>query len=84
LTEIGKAQAQEVHVLWKSLEPSREGFPAPEAYYVSPHARAIETADITFQGLELGDHRAYRPVVKEVCMLFHYTIGKMYICGMDD
>lgn len=40
--------------------------PAPEKYYVSPLFRCLQTADITFAGLELPDERPFEPVVKEL------------------
>jgi broad specificity phosphatase PhoE len=64
LTSVGEGQAQDVHELWKSLLP--KGIPAPETYYVSPLTRTIETADITFRGLELPKDRPYDPLAKEV------------------
>ncbi|KAF2271756.1 phosphoglycerate mutase-like protein [Westerdykella ornata] len=63
LTEIGHAQAQDVRQLWQSLLPD---IPAPESYYVSPLTRAIETADISFKGLELPNGKPYKPIIKEL------------------
>ncbi|KAF2475313.1 phosphoglycerate mutase-like protein [Lindgomyces ingoldianus] len=64
LTGIGKGQAQDVNDLWKALLP--KGIPAPETYYVSPLTRTIETADVTFKGLRLPDHKPYKPIIKEL------------------
>ncbi|KAF2203175.1 phosphoglycerate mutase family protein [Delitschia confertaspora ATCC 74209] len=73
LTELGMGQAAEVHELWESLLLKEGGgIPTPETYYVSPLSRAIETADITFEGLKLPKHQAYKPIVKE---LLRETIG---------
>jgi broad specificity phosphatase PhoE len=63
LTELGIGQAREVHKLWQSL---LGGIPSPDAYYVSPLARAIQTADITFNSLDLPHDKSYKPVVKEL------------------
>ncbi|KAF2742362.1 phosphoglycerate mutase-like protein [Sporormia fimetaria CBS 119925] len=67
LTAVGEAQATEVHQLWDSLLPN--GIPAPESYYVSPLTRALKTADLSFQNLDLPKDRLYEPVVKEVSSL---------------
>lgn len=64
LTGIGQGQALDVHELWQSTLPN--GIPAPETYYVSPMTRAIETADLTFNGLSLPENGKYKPIVKEV------------------
>lgn len=64
LTEVGEGQAKEVNELWKSLLP--KGIPVPETYYVSPLTRTLETADLTFKGLDLPKDRPYNPLVKEV------------------
>jgi broad specificity phosphatase PhoE len=40
----------------------QHGIPVPETYYVSPLTRTIETADLTFKGLDLP----YRPYIKEL------------------
>lgn len=64
LTGIGEGQAKDVHTLWESLLPN--GIPAPETYYVSPLTRTIQTADISFKGLNLPQDRPYKPFIKEV------------------
>jgi broad specificity phosphatase PhoE len=64
LTDLGKEQARDVNALWGELLP--KGIPPPETFYVSPLTRAIETADITFNGLDLPEDRQYKPVVKEL------------------
>jgi broad specificity phosphatase PhoE len=64
LTEVGQGQAKAVHGLWKELLPM--GIPSPEAFYVSPLTRTIETADLTFEGLGLPQDKPYRPYIKEV------------------
>ena len=64
LTEVGQGQAKDVHGLWQELLP--KGIPPPETYYVSPLTRTIETADLSFKGLDLPDDKPYRPYIKEV------------------
>ncbi|KAF2119226.1 histidine phosphatase superfamily [Lophiotrema nucula] len=64
LTAIGQGQAKDVHELWKT-QLSR-GIPSPETYYTSPLTRTIETADLSFKGLELPEDRPYEPIGKEL------------------
>ncbi|KAF2683022.1 phosphoglycerate mutase-like protein [Lentithecium fluviatile CBS 122367] len=64
LTEVGQRQAKDVHGLWKKLLP--KGLPPPETHYVSPMTRTIETADLSFKGLELPGGKAYKPLIKEL------------------
>lgn len=40
--------------------------PAPEAYYVSPLQRTLETANYTFSGLGLPQGKEFKPVIKEL------------------
>jgi broad specificity phosphatase PhoE len=65
LTTVGQQQALDVNALWKQQIP--HGIPAPETYYVSPLTRTIETADLSFTGLDLPKDRAYKPYIKELC-----------------
>ena len=64
LTELGQDQAKAVHGLWKNLLP--KGLPPPDTFYVSPLTRTIETADLSFKGLELPEDKSYKPLIKEV------------------
>jgi broad specificity phosphatase PhoE len=64
LTSTGQQQALDVNALWKQQLPN--GIPVPETYYVSPLTRTIETADLTFNGLDLPQDKAYRPYIKEL------------------
>jgi broad specificity phosphatase PhoE len=64
LTDLGKEQARDVNALWKALLP--KGIPLPETYYVSPLTRTIETADLSFNGLDLPEDRQYKPIGKEL------------------
>jgi len=65
LTRIGVAQAQTVHDFWAS-QMRAEKMPTPQSFYVSPLDRTLETADVTWSGLDLGPDRPYKPVVKEL------------------
>ncbi|KNG51665.1 phosphoglycerate mutase family protein [Stemphylium lycopersici] len=64
LTATGQGQAKDVNKLWASQLPL--GIPAPETYYVSPLTRTIETADLSFQGLDLPTDKPYKPFIKEL------------------
>ncbi|KAF2260925.1 phosphoglycerate mutase-like protein [Lojkania enalia] len=64
LTGLGQGQATDVNELWKALLP--KGIPVPETFYVSPLTRAMETADLTFKGLNLPEDRRYDPIGKEL------------------
>ncbi|KAF2732287.1 phosphoglycerate mutase-like protein [Polyplosphaeria fusca] len=70
LTETGEDQARDVHKLYSSLLP--EGIPPPERYYVSPLSRAIQTANLGFQDLDLPEDKPYAPIAKE---LLRETLG---------
>ncbi|KAF2814671.1 phosphoglycerate mutase family protein [Mytilinidion resinicola] len=63
ITPTGAQQALAVNVFWKSLIP--EGVPLPQSYYTSPLRRCLETANLTFGGLELPRGREFKPTVKE-------------------
>lgn len=63
LSEEGRRQAAEVNTFWKSQIKDQE-MSLPEAYFVSPLDRAMETAEITFQDL-LGPTPNSQPIVME-------------------
>lgn len=65
LTKTGTKQALAVHKFWKR-QLIEAKTPAPEKYYTSPLYRCLETANLTFTGLELPDDQPYEPVVKEL------------------
>ena len=74
LTPKGAEQAQSVHRFWEQqLSPHYEHLPEPQAFYVSPLARCLETARLTFAGLAMDRQSTaskkrfvrFRPVVKE-------------------
>jgi broad specificity phosphatase PhoE len=63
LTPLGQHQALAANSLWKQQIP--HGIPIPETYYVSPLTRTIETADLTFNGIDGLSN--YKPYIKELC-----------------
>jgi broad specificity phosphatase PhoE len=75
LTEVGQGQARDVHGLWKKLLP--KGLPPPDTFYVSPLTRTIETADLSFEGLELPDNKPYKPLIKEVREYASFSSGSL-------
>ncbi|KAJ5390481.1 phosphoglycerate mutase [Penicillium cataractarum] len=71
LTEVGIAQAQTAHDTWaRQLET---GIPAPQSYYVSPLHRCCQTAQVTFEGLDMPLVNPFQPLVKE---LLRETMGE--------
>ena len=64
LTEVGIQQVEVANRLWK--EALKRGVPPPQRYYVSPLDRCLQTARISFEGLDLPVRKEFRPVVKEV------------------
>ncbi|KAJ5735262.1 uncharacterized protein N7483_000387 [Penicillium malachiteum] len=71
LTPVGKAQAQTAYDTWATQ--IQNGIPYPQSYYVSPLHRTCETAQITFQGLDMPLTRQFRPLIKE---LLRETLGE--------
>ncbi|KAF1812133.1 phosphoglycerate mutase-like protein [Eremomyces bilateralis CBS 781.70] len=65
LTPIGRDQAQIAHDFWSTALTVAK-IPAPESYYSSPLQRCIQTANVTFDGLDLPATRPFKPVVKEL------------------
>ncbi|KAL8844613.1 MAG: hypothetical protein Q9176_001125 [Flavoplaca citrina] len=65
LTDTGVQQAETINAFWKH-QLAVAGTPAPEKYYCSPLYRCLETANLTFTGLDLPADRPYKPVVKEL------------------
>jgi broad specificity phosphatase PhoE len=68
LTEEGKRQARTANGAW--AKQIKNKVPFPESFFVSPLNRCLETAYITFDGLDKDSVRPFRPVVKEVRSLF--------------
>lgn len=64
LTPTGEQQALAVHALWATQLAL--GMPPPDRYVVSPLTRTVQTADLSFKGLELPEGQGYKPYVKEL------------------
>lgn len=65
LTEKGKGQALMNNAFFKS-QFADQGMPAPEAYFTSPLYRCLQTANLTYDGLDVPADRPFRPLVKEL------------------
>lgn len=66
MTPNGVAQAQIAHNFWQTLI-DKEKIHTPDVYYVSPLTRCLQTANVTFNGLELPHNSAeFKPIVKEL------------------
>lgn len=63
LTTTGLKQAQVAHDAWKTQ--LQQKVPFPQSFYVSPLHRCLQTADVTFKGLNRTPV-PFAPVVKEV------------------
>jgi broad specificity phosphatase PhoE len=64
LTEAGKNQARIANNFWADALANR-GIPAPESYYTSPLWRCLQTARLSWHGLEVPASRPFRPLIKE-------------------
>lgn len=64
LTEDGIAQAQSVNRFWAHLIKDEKITP-PETYYTSPLYRCLDTAKLTFSGLDLPRKNPFIPTIKE-------------------
>lgn len=65
LTPEGYDQAQDVGAFWENAMKFQY-VPTPQSYYVSPLARCLSTAMLTYGRLELPKWRPFHAVVKEV------------------
>ncbi|KAE8447826.1 hypothetical protein EG329_010055 [Mollisiaceae sp. DMI_Dod_QoI] len=65
LTANGIAQAQTVNSLWSRLIAS-QNITTPQSYYVSPLTRCLQTANVSFSGLDLPASHPFVPEVKEL------------------
>ncbi|KAL8928594.1 MAG: hypothetical protein Q9208_001828 [Pyrenodesmia sp. 3 TL-2023] len=65
LTPLGISQALAVHAFW-AHQFTHALTPAPQSYYTSPLYRCLQTANLTFQNLDLPADRPYRLIVKEL------------------
>ena len=64
LTPKGIQQALTANRFWAS-EIVNQKIPTPETFYTSPLDRCLETANLTFKGLNLPKHKPFIPTVKE-------------------
>jgi broad specificity phosphatase PhoE len=71
ITPNGAAQAIIAHDFW-AMEIVQQKIPTPQSYYTSPLSRCLETAKLTFTGLDLPSRHRFVPEVKE---LFREAIG---------
>ena len=65
LTEEGIKQARIANKFWAS-EMATQRIPVPEKYYTSPLHRCLDTANTTFNGLQLPAQQPFIPEVKEL------------------
>ncbi|CAK3809646.1 Hypothetical predicted protein [Lecanosticta acicola] len=64
LTSNGILQARIAHNFWKH-EMETQKIPVPQSYYTSPLSRCLDTANITYAGLNLPRRHPFIPTVKE-------------------
>ncbi|KAF2000284.1 phosphoglycerate mutase-like protein [Amniculicola lignicola CBS 123094] len=64
LTPKGIDQAKDVNKFWKHLIKDEKITP-PETYYTSPMFRCLDTARLTFTGLNLPKRSPFIPTIKE-------------------
>ncbi|XHF97315.1 hypothetical protein AWENTII_000910 [Aspergillus wentii] len=66
LTANGIAQAQTAHDFWQK-EIDEQRIHAPDSYFVSPLTRTLQTANVTFSGLQLpAGSTPFKPLIKEL------------------
>ncbi|KAF3914727.1 hypothetical protein AA313_de0208326 [Arthrobotrys entomopaga] len=65
LTPFGESQTVKAHNYWQRLIETQKITP-PDTYYVSPLARCLETANITYAGLPLNSRHPFIPTIKEL------------------
>jgi broad specificity phosphatase PhoE len=65
LDDAGVEQAQVAHDYWQH-EIDVQKIPYPQSYYTSPLTRCLQTANITFSGLDLPTYSPFVPTVKEL------------------
>lgn len=65
LTATGVAQAQAVNTFWASLIANQKITP-PQTYYTSPLYRCLDTARLSFSGLNLPKDNPFIPTIKEL------------------
>lgn len=64
LSPLGVSQALAVNEFWAS-EIKDQKIPTPQSYYTSPLTRCLQTANYTFNGLDLPARHPFIPLVKE-------------------
>ncbi len=64
LSPLGVTQALAVNDFWAS-EIKNQKIPTPQSYYTSPLTRCLQTANYTFNGLDLPVRHPFMPLVKE-------------------
>ena len=65
LTDVGKDQAHRNNGFLKHQFDEAK-MPAPERYYTSPLYRCLQTANLTYSGLDVPAGRPFKPTVKEL------------------
>ncbi|KAJ5494319.1 Histidine phosphatase superfamily clade-1 [Penicillium fimorum] len=66
LTPEGSSQALKANAFWQK-EINEQRIHTPDVYYVSPMTRTLQTANLTFTGLDLPKHSAsFKPTIKEL------------------
>jgi len=65
LSPLGVTQALAVNEFWKT-EIENQKIPTPQSYYTSPLTRCLQTANYTFNGLDLPAKHPFVPEVKEL------------------
>lgn len=65
LTPLGVTQALAVNQFWRT-EIETQKIPTPQSYYTSPLTRCLQTANYTFNGLQLPAQHPFVPEVKEL------------------
>jgi broad specificity phosphatase PhoE len=65
LTPTGEEQAREAGV-FLGEQFAFAKMPEPQAWYVSPLMRCLQTCNITWTGLKLGDEHKFQPTIKEM------------------
>ena len=65
LSQLGVTQALAVNHFW-ATEIADQKIPRPQSYYTSPLTRCLQTANLTFVGLDLQPQHPFVPEVKEL------------------
>lgn len=65
LSPLGVRQALVVNQFW-TTEIKTQKIPTPQTYYTSPLTRCLQTANLTFNGLDLPATHPFVPEVKEL------------------